>query len=144
MSNEMKDWLREAQEDARWWLNRYPFLRIKCNDCCPWIKENSDEFTFLDDLPVGWINSFCKPMCDELMEALGDYADEWIIVQVKEKYGSLRIYHSGLPEDIYNKVEAVISKYEKISYHTCCVCGEPATEYSTGWILPYCSKHIKK
>lgn len=140
----MKDWLKNTQEDTKWWLDRYPFLRIKCNDCYPWIKENSDTATWLDELPNGWVNGFCEQMCDELMEALGDYADEWIIVQVKEKYGSLRIYHAGLPTDIYDKVEAVINKYEDISYHTCCVCGEPATEYSKDWVLPYCSEHIKK
>lgn len=144
MSNEMEDWLKIIKKDAKWWLDRYPFFRIKCNDCCPWIEENSDTATWLDELPNGWINGFCEQMCDELMEALGDYVDEWIILQIKEKYGSIRIYHTGCPSDIYNKVEAVISKYENISYHTCCVCGEPATEYSKDWVLPYCSKHIKK
>ncbi len=144
MSNEMKDWLEDTQKDAKWWLDRYPFLRIKCNSCCPWIKENSDTNTWLDDLPNGWIIGFCKPMCDELMEALGDYADEVWLWQVKEKFGSLRIYCAPLPIDVCNKVETVINKYEKISYHTCCVCGEPATEYSKDWVLPYCSKHIKR
>ena len=140
MSNEYKDWLNDNQQEAKKLIEKYPFLQIKNNDIYTWLEVGGYEETWLDDLPDGWKIGFCEQMCDELMEALGDYADKWIILQVKEKYGELRIYYSILPKGIYDAVEAVISKYEKISRHTCCICGNPATKTSKGWVLPFCDE----
>lgn len=28
MSNEMEDWLKIIKKDAKWWLDRYPFLEL--------------------------------------------------------------------------------------------------------------------
>lgn len=120
------------------WIAKYPFLMIKCNDTYP---EEEVETTWLAELPPGWINGFCEQMCDELMEALGDFANEWMIIQVKEKYARLEIYHNGLPWNICDNVESIIRKYQQISYNTCCVCGKEATNWSKGWILPYCEEH---
>lgn len=140
----MKDFIEANKQDAKWWFDKYPFLRIKNNSVYPWLEIGSDECTWIDELPKGWIMGFCEKMCDELMDALGDYADEWIILQVKEKFAELRIYHAGCPSGIYEKVESIINKYTKISYNTCSVCGARATKHSDGWVLPYCDKCYKK
>lgn len=123
---------------AREWTEKYPFLKIKDNSMYPWLYLGD---SWLNELPQGWIDGFCEKMCDELMEALGNFADQWVITQVKEKYGELRVYHAGLPENIYDAVEMILSKYAEISYHTCCVCGKEATEWSKGYIMPYCGQH---
>lgn len=136
--------MSDEYKDAKWWIERYPFLQIKNNYACPWIEANNDVTTWLDEeIPEGWKIGFGKQMCDDLMEALGDYADKWEIMQMKEKFAEIRIYHTGVPKEIYDKVKDVIDKYTDISYNTCCVCGKEATKYSEGWILPYCDEHYR-
>lgn len=135
MSNEMKDQLRDKKVEAEWWIERYPFLRI----------ENVDDEHQLEGLPQGWIDAFGKQMCDDLMEALGEYATEWEIVQVKEKFGAMRLYHNGCPKEIYNKVERIIEKYAYISQFVCVHCGSlDAQLYDDGWITPWCNKCFAK
>ena len=90
MSNEYKDWLADQKSDAEWWISKYPFLAIKYNAIYPWLELNSTEYHWLSELPPGWIDAFGVQMCDELLEALGKYANDWIILQAKEKWGILQ------------------------------------------------------
>ena len=59
---------------------------------------------------------------------------QYRIVQIKEKYGSLRWYDYG------NTAAGrdILRKYEKVSVRTCIRGGKPATRIRTGWISPYC------
>ena len=151
MSNEMKDWLRDRAEEAQEWVAKYPFLRFKDNSCCPWQSTEEVENCWMFDLPVGWQIGFGEQMCDELMAALGKYADDFIIIQLKEKFNEIRLYwgwadkkyirkDSEEMNQVYEDIEAVINKYAEISYNTCVVCGKPATEYTKGgWLQGYCS-----
>ena len=41
----------------------------------------------------------------------------------------------------YDEIQNIIDKYEEISAYTCCECGKPATQITTGWICPYCDDH---
>jgi len=112
------------------------------------------------------------------------YLDNYKILQIKEKFGTLRWYDAGYsigklsdaiervevdnwedkPSTVYNpdvhwdylgkindkyvferkdildrcKIPDIISKYEKLSYKTCIICGKPAKYMSRGWISPYC------
>lgn len=151
MSNEMKDWINDKTAQAKWLVSKYPFLRIKDNSVCPWLNTEKVEGTWLDDLPDGWVNALCIEMCDELLAALGKYVDDFIIVQTKEKYGSLVVhYHWGDKErtdeeqkelnNVSNAVHDILNKYLHRSYHTCARCGQEATKYSKPWILPFCSE----
>ena len=134
MSNEYKDWIRDKAEENKYWLSKYPFLEIKFDD-----EFSDDEHgCWLDELPTGWVKAFGKEMCDDLMDALGDYANEWQIIQLKEKYAEIRLYHSGAPANIYDKIEDIINKYAEKSYHTCARCGAQATQFSSGWVQPFC------
>lgn len=141
-----------SKSSIKEWIEKYPFLRIKDNSVYPWLSTDEDSYEdcwMVDDLPDGWIDAFGEQMCDELADALGEYADRWITLQVKEKFGSIRWYYyfntDGLPEEVekINQVEQLVSdiidKYEEISYHTCAYCGAPATRKTTGWILPICN-----
>ena len=137
--------------DAKWWTTKYPFLTIKDNSVYPWLEINSTEDHWLSDLPSGWINSFGEQMCDELLNALGKYVDDFIIVQTKEKYGSIVIYwhwrdkertyeEQDELDDVATEVYKILNKYMRMSYHTCVRCGKSATKYSEPWVLPFCSE----
>lgn len=97
-------------------------------------------FTELDDMPQGWRDAFGIQMCEEIRQALieDDYLENWRIVQMKEKYGELRLYDSGTRKN--SRVPEIIEKYTVISRRTCIVCGKPATKMTVGWISPYCDK----
>lgn len=105
--------------DNQYWINKYPFLKI--NDNISW-------FAFIPDV---WVESFGYQMCDELTNALGKFIDDFIIIQMKEKYGTLRVYwrfKDWFSDDreytvfeaekisaIAIKVQNIIDKYEDIS-----------------------------
>lgn len=119
-------------------------------------------YTELDALPRGWYIDFGIDMCEEIKNALleaqrkdpkGGY-DDWnsdddkkipylegfTIVQIKEKFGGLRIYYNGAPEG----VDEVISKYEERSTEICINCGKPAKYETKGWIMFVCDECAPK
>lgn len=98
-------------------------------------------YTELDHMPTGWRKAFGIQMCKEIKKELKkyNYLYKYRIMQIKEKFGTLRWYDNGSPDGCVNNI---ISKYEDISYHTCIVCGKPATKISKGWISPYCDNCI--
>jgi hypothetical protein len=89
------------------------------------------------DMP-GWNKAFGKQYLDELKTQLKK--DKMLytfrVLQIKEKWGSFQFYCAGATKEVYD----IIHKYEGLSYHTCYDCGEPATKYTTGWVLPLCDK----
>lgn len=113
------------------WIHRKPLQWIHC----------LTSYTELDAMPEGWRKAFGLQMCDEIKEALikNNYLKQYRIIQIKEKFGTLRWYDAAAPEEVYR----IIDKYEDISEKTCIVCGKPATYISTGWISPYCDEHIE-
>ena len=154
--SEWKDWFRDRSEEAQEWVAKYPFLRFKNNACCPWENTEKVESCWIFDLPDGWINTCAKDMCDELMAALGKYADDFIILQLKEKFNEIRLYWGWSDRDytdeeckeinnLYDAIEDILRKYAEISYNTCTVCGKPATKWSkSGWIAAFCDEHYKE
>jgi hypothetical protein len=136
--------------NAKEWIDKYPFLRIK-DASCTYYEENTDEFCWLNDIPLGWVKGFGKEMCDELLETLGEYVDDFIIVQLKEKYAAMRMYWHWDDKDysdeecdelnqLTNTIEDIIIKYEIISEHTCFLCGSQDARTILGaWIIPMCA-----
>lgn len=106
------------------------------------VPEYDYEYTELDSMPAGWRKAFGEEMCEEIRKALieDDDLERWRIVQLKEKYGSLRIYDNGYKEG--SRIPEIISKYENISMRTCVCCGRPATKITLGWICPYCDRCV--
>lgn len=130
---------------------RYPFLRPRnrFDDIIMWEHPKWDwryhrpyEWTELDYMPDGWRKAFGKQMCEEIRNALieDNYLYKYRIIQIKEKYGSLRWYDWGSSR----KVQDIINKYENLSIRTCICCGRPATKISLGWISPFCDKCAEK
>ena len=113
MSNEMKDWYNDnlTALNAKMWE--------------------------ADFLPEGWTNTFIQEMKKELANVLGSYVDDFTVLQIKDKYGSMRMYWRWADRDyvddeakdigiLTTDIEAIIHKYEKISEKTCVVCGKEA------------------
>lgn len=106
------------------------------------IPEYNYEYTELDKMPEGWRIAFGEQMCEEIREELLKYnaLDEYRIVDIKEKFGSLRWYDGGAPanSNIYN----IIHKYMRLSERTCVKCGAPATLWTMDWYSPWCDKCV--
>lgn len=105
-----------------------------------------------DFLPEGWTDTFIPEMKKELARMLGNYVDDFVVFQIKEKYGTMRMYWSWADRDydeneiedlkgITSEIEAIVKKYETISENTCVVCGKPSTKMTTGWVIPVCDEH---
>ena len=103
------------------------------------------DYTELDSMPYGWRKRFGIDFCRELKNAImksggRHYMKTFRILDIKEKYGTLRCYTNGETDE----VSRVIRKYEYISQYVCINCGEDAVKYTTSWISPYCEKCIPK
>ena len=70
------------------------------------------------------------------VEYVGTFLYDLRIMQIKEKFGGLRFYIEGEPEE--SRVDAIINKYERMSERICGICGKPARYLSQGWIYPWC------
>lgn len=118
-------------------IETYPFLRPR-NVWSGRIVNNYDyTYTELDAMPEGWRKSFGLKICEELKEILlkNNSLKEYRIIQIKEKFGTLRWYCNSSDKEI----RKVIDKYEKISEHTCIFCGKDNVDiFDDGWISPYC------
>lgn len=128
-------------------IEKYPWLQIRNVWTGELVEPEDYEFTWLDDLPNGWRKAFGLQMVKELDKILrkANYQNEYRITQIKEKYGGLRWYDNGVPKTIFKKYCKWLAKYEKLSEHTCLVCGKPGeidcTQY---WLIPLCDKHRKE
>lgn len=60
-----------------------------------------------------------------------------VFTQVKEKFGTLRIYYEG--GDGY--IKGVIRMAEAMSAHTCETCGAPGETGGEGWVRTLCETH---
>ena len=68
-----------------------------------------------------------------------DLRTEFYAVQLKEKYGTLRLYLSRFNE----QMEEAVSIAETESSVTCEVCGDPGKLRVNGWLRTLCSKDNK-
>jgi hypothetical protein len=62
--------------------------------------------------------------------------------QIKEKYGTLRVYWDGkLSPETSSQVEEAIALAEAASACSCEVCGEPGRLHGNGWVTTRCAAH---
>jgi hypothetical protein len=112
------------------WINDYPLQLLHC----------LPGHTELDGMETGWRKSFGIEMMKEIRKQLikEKFLFKFRITDIKEKYGSLRMYHNGSEE-----IEKIVDKYEDISRKICLICGKPATEFLGPYEMPYCSECCK-
>lgn len=89
------------------------------------------------EMPNGWIEAFG----DLLVEEINSVNPDIEILQIKEKFGSLRFYYAPASDEI----DEIISKYECLSAHICASCGKPdVPQTKNGWIYPICRDCYEK
>lgn len=126
-------------------LQKYPYL----HDPGVYSYATRPDETWVDDVPVGWRPRFFA-LCDFINETLEKHhlpLDKFKVIQVKEKFGALRMYWATEPEvpkQAYQTIHDAIDRCEVETARMCWQCGEPAQWHSRGWILPYCEKHAKE
>lgn len=110
-----------------------------------WEPENGPILTAdFFSLSEGWYG-LIKDLIDELITVGWNKK----VTQVKEKFGGLRFYiPSGhVVDDKWVEIKvpeaynAIISKYEKLSYSVCEKCGKNGVVRSGPWIRTLCDEH---
>lgn len=89
------------------------------------------------EIPSGWMRLFllyCKAIRPVLVEA--GYLDKFRFSQLKEKYGSLRLYNFGYPPEMRD-LEFL---YEGYSTFVCQHCGKMAKHRTLYWIEQLCDE----
>lgn len=127
-------------------IEKYPFLKWWGDPLYMNYKEEGEpsyDYTWEDEVPAGWRKAFCPLMWDELKDILqkANYVEKFRFAQIKEKYGTLRLYDEGVPNEIFDEVLAWTQKYEDLSAKTCIHCGADHVDYmTTGWITFICKE----
>lgn len=143
MTNEYQEWLSDFTDEQRRNYDlcmKYPIL-IPTNR---WTGKAWDNYAYesteLDLMPSGWRIAFGEQWAADVQKAINKSLekerDQIRIIDIKEKYGYLHAYFTYYTKEL----EDVLIGYESLSRCTCILCGAPATNVSTGWILPYCDK----
>jgi hypothetical protein len=57
------------------------------------------------------------------------------IFQIKEKFGGLRFYIEGVPDELFDEIYDIIGDGEKLSYKTCEICGDEGKLSKLGWLV---------
>ena len=83
----------------------------------------------------GWLG-LIKTLIEKSIEAGWDKQT----TQVKEKFGGLRFYINGAPNEVHN----LISEAESASQEICEVCGNLGKLQTTGWWRTLCKEHTEK
>lgn len=85
----------------------------------------------------GYVGPGWKPLLEKCFADLKQAGWVGKILQIKEKFGSLRLYVTGHTAEM----SEIISHYEEASRTTCEECGEPGTQTKTNWIRTLCPIH---
>jgi hypothetical protein len=121
-------------------INRFNFFRIGFG------FEHSDGWfqivwDLCEDLEKLEAERWASVPSDEKAKMLLEGEDLGLqVVQVKEKFGTLRFYVENSDEKMYKR----ISEAEHASATTCEVCGKPGTLNGKSWVRTTCLEHIKK
>ena len=136
-----------TREQLKNWIlaNKYPFLLTKYWNAESMVYEADKDYDYtwteLDAMPDGWRKAFGEMMCEEIKEELIKHncLDEYLILDIKEKFGGLRWHDNGTP--IGCNVSQIIDKYSVLSENICLICGKPdvpMTGTLPSYISPLC------
>lgn len=117
-------------------VEKYPWLLPRNRWTGEVVEDYNYEYTELDALPTTWREVFGEDLVRDLDEAFKKLPPKTYnnirVLQIKEKWGGLRVYLSGYNDDI----SKVINHYAAISERTCFFTGQPTMYRTTGYILP--------
>ena len=88
-----------------------------------------------------WAIDFCKKAIDDATyKTVPDAVPQLTVMQVKEKFGTLRFYADGGDTATY----CMINMAESMSSCTCEQCGAPGKLRSSGWARTLCDLHVSQ
>ena len=87
--------------------------------------------------PDGWYDILDKLLTDIGEVVKKDAIEEFSIVQIKEKFGGLRVYCHASNEEIEN----LIREAEREVSQVCCICGTIENLEEGGWGYIKCKVH---
>lgn len=118
-------------------LKRYPFWKVRNVINGKFVGYDA---SWYESIPEGWRKAFGRQLTEDIVRALSQdglprrkWAEAVYWSDIKEKYGSLRLYASTT-----DAVYQVLSKYECLSIGYCINCGKPARYVTSGWIEYLC------
>lgn len=109
-------------------------------------NDDGTPYDFSNDVGEGW-GSLCLRTFSNIADAYSRHnidMSEFALIQIKEKFGGLRIYLGGMVEGLYEDVDNIVTNAEEESYKICEVCGKPGKLYETGWMKTLCEDHAKQ
>lgn len=134
---------KKSIEENKKLVAQMPFLKPLSGINGEGQDEYDYSYTELDmaEIPSGW-NELFYNYCLEITPILArvNGLSDFHFLQVKEKWGELRIYHSGINSAIADEMNAVEEKYVDMSMKTCCLCGRPGKMTYDGWVCPFCKE----
>ena len=110
---------------------KYPFYRVYRR-----VEGGKPTYsmTWYDYIPEGWKKAFGKQLTKDLKTATKGVKD-FKIVDVKEKWGILRIYPAGnIPDEVWD----LLRRYEQLSMCYCQNCGGSVRYCTRGWVSYLC------
>ena len=90
----------------------------------------------------GWFDILWR-LCEDLEPLAAEFERksgcQFEILQVKEKFGGLRVYVNDANDAIRQRLEDA----QQESLRTCEVCGQPGKRCEAGWIRTLCDEHAR-
>lgn len=84
---------------------------------------------------AGWM-----PIVEEMLVALKDLPIT--IVQIKEKFGELRVYADDVTDEQATEIAKIIEIATYKARHTCEICGEPGKSVYINGLGVRCEAHV--
>ncbi len=118
-------------------VKKYPFLKMNDNYMRTW----------LDEVPYGW-QQFALIYFEKIEKILNDHnANDYLrIIEVKEKWGKLRIYYSFVNNSKHEQnkwiedIDRLFATLENESWKICIDCGRQANYQTNDYVIPVCYK----
>lgn len=118
-------------------VKKYPFLKMNDNYMRTW----------LDEVPYGW-QQFALTFFEKIEKILNDHnANDYLrIIEVKEKWGKLRIYYSFVNNSKHEQnkwiedIDRLFTSLENESWKICIDCGRQANYQTNDYVIPVCDK----
>ena len=129
----------EIIEQNKKLIEEFPFIIPRDYEGNP-PKDYDYFFTELDYIPDGWRKRYGRLICEDIKRILGKRANEFRFIEIKEKYGELRIDGSIGNTELDNQ----FSKYSYLTGNTCIYCGKIGVPSTKGYILPVCRECYPK
>ena len=115
--------------------NRVLRKMIDTGDTAPYIRHISS------NLGAQWaIESAAKALANPDYKIVTEVVPQVTVVQVKEKFGTLRFYYNGGD----SVIEGMVGFAEAMSACTCEQCGAPGVRRGGSWLRTLCDKHAEE